>query len=387
MNIGEKIKEERNKKGMTQEQLADAIGLKNYQTVSAIENGQRVLKAEEVPKIANALGITISDLYGEEKKLMNEILWDASTDKTPPRKIEERIINLCQNYKKLTELINYEYEKFIPTTLEELQEKKSIGYYVFGELLARDWRNLLDLGTYPANNLIHALQKRNILIFRTNLKDFADTVSILGTFGAAIVLNKNKSPCWDYFNIARELYFLITWNITEKKRIHNQISWKRVKKEWQADKFATALLLPEESVRDEFFSLLGGRERTLMDFIELAARYKVPIELLPQSRETLIIFPRFPFRDRKDDHKNYRNIIENHPKKDELSGFMRTRESELPELPEIYVSKALKSYQLERISQDELSEYFEVAPEEIDDFLGKYGYPGMKGVKLEDLAF
>ena len=61
--LGKKIKQLRNEKGMTQDELATRLSVVR-QTVSKWEKGFAVPDAEMIVKIADALGTTVNDLLG-----------------------------------------------------------------------------------------------------------------------------------------------------------------------------------------------------------------------------------------------------------------------------------------------------------------------------------
>lgn len=376
MKIGEKIREERKKKGMTQKELSNLMGLKNSQTVYAIESGTRILKANELPKIAKALGVAVSYLLGKEKEKEKEILWRGCRDRSLCKKVEKRLIQFCRNFEEISDLLGHKYERFVPPRPEELQKERYRITSDFSIHLANKYRKILDLGRYPANNLIDSLQSENILIFCFDLKEFASAASMVGSFGAAILLNKNSCPCLNHFNIAHELFYLITWEINTRRSISSHKEGK-IGRELIADAFASTLLLPRDSIRDEYQNWMRGREGTLIDFLEIAAKFKIPIEALIRDTEARFFYM----------HPRYREVtksIMNYKKIDEINKFLRYNETELPALPEIYVMKALKAFQLGMISKKELGDYLDT--EEIGEFLKQYSYK-MEGVKLESLLF
>lgn len=59
-NIGIRIKEERNRIGMSQTELADAIG-SNKSKISNIENGRSIPTIETLVKIGNAFNIPVTE--------------------------------------------------------------------------------------------------------------------------------------------------------------------------------------------------------------------------------------------------------------------------------------------------------------------------------------
>lgn len=66
MDIGENIKELRNKNNLTQEELATKTGL-SKNAIWNYENNKRKPNIEILNKIANALNVTVNDLIGNEE--------------------------------------------------------------------------------------------------------------------------------------------------------------------------------------------------------------------------------------------------------------------------------------------------------------------------------
>ncbi len=64
LRVAGRIRSKRQKKGLSQESLADECGLhRTY--IGAIERGERNVTVNTVAKIADALGCSICDLIGE----------------------------------------------------------------------------------------------------------------------------------------------------------------------------------------------------------------------------------------------------------------------------------------------------------------------------------
>ena len=62
MNIGSKIKELRKQRGITQEQLADSIGV-SFQAVSKWENNIALPDITLAPVLANYFGVSMDELF------------------------------------------------------------------------------------------------------------------------------------------------------------------------------------------------------------------------------------------------------------------------------------------------------------------------------------
>lgn len=61
MTIGERIREVRKSRGLTQKELGERLGL-SYQSIAQWENDLRKPKSETILKIASALGVRYEDL-------------------------------------------------------------------------------------------------------------------------------------------------------------------------------------------------------------------------------------------------------------------------------------------------------------------------------------
>lgn len=96
-HLGQRIREERTKYRLTQEQLAEAADI-NESYVGQVERGEKNPSLETVVSIANSLGVTVDYLLQEEVKvepnnLINELI-SITRDKDPD---ELRLmINICR---------------------------------------------------------------------------------------------------------------------------------------------------------------------------------------------------------------------------------------------------------------------------------------------------
>ena len=61
-----RIKELRKRAGITQAELAEKLGIKSASAVTMWERGDRNPKSAMLPQIAQALGCTVGELYGEQ---------------------------------------------------------------------------------------------------------------------------------------------------------------------------------------------------------------------------------------------------------------------------------------------------------------------------------
>ncbi|AVP48436.1 helix-turn-helix domain-containing protein [Bacillus cereus] len=67
MTFGNRVRYLRKQKNITQEKLAKELEFSHASAISFIENGKRRLDAEKIPTLANALGVSIDDLFFTQK--------------------------------------------------------------------------------------------------------------------------------------------------------------------------------------------------------------------------------------------------------------------------------------------------------------------------------
>ena len=90
--LGKKIKRMRINRGLTQEQLAEAVDV-SQRTLSGIEIGENFVTAETLEKIIKALNTTSEDLFAtnhlkEEQELLEEIKNNLKTISKNPTKLD-----------------------------------------------------------------------------------------------------------------------------------------------------------------------------------------------------------------------------------------------------------------------------------------------------------
>ncbi|HDR4513092.1 TPA: helix-turn-helix transcriptional regulator [Bacillus cereus] len=67
MTFGSRVRDIRKQKNITQEKLAKKLDFSHASAISFIENGKRRLDAEKIPTLANALGVSIDELFFTKK--------------------------------------------------------------------------------------------------------------------------------------------------------------------------------------------------------------------------------------------------------------------------------------------------------------------------------
>jgi transcriptional regulator with XRE-family HTH domain len=71
--IGQRAREIRIKKGIKGSYVSEKLGFKSSSSLTDIEKGRRNLNADKIPLLADALGVTVEELFFEEKNRKTRI--------------------------------------------------------------------------------------------------------------------------------------------------------------------------------------------------------------------------------------------------------------------------------------------------------------------------
>jgi len=108
--VGRRIKEERKKKGMTQKQLGEKIGVK-HNTISTYEAGVNAPEQNAIFNIARALDVKVDDLFPDKHEKKNNEL-ERALQMTEGLEIKD-VAFLNKLIEKTLSLEGAEREKFL----------------------------------------------------------------------------------------------------------------------------------------------------------------------------------------------------------------------------------------------------------------------------------
>jgi Zn-dependent peptidase ImmA (M78 family)/transcriptional regulator with XRE-family HTH domain len=363
------LKKERDSLNYTLKHVSKKMGFSNYQTLSSIEAGERDIKAWELVKLAEIYGRKIDFfISGQTGISQPKVLWRDPSKTEQTIEAERRFLLFCQNYKRLLELTKEDNTK-LPispfSSHDKIEFRSSRGFNYVVEL-SEECRRILNLGGRPAYSLSNILEQvLGILVLYMDLGSGGSGASTSGDFGRAILINSSDSPWRRNYDLAHELFHLITWDIFSDEEIYSKSKKDKSEVEQWANAFASAILLPAEEVRREFSKRLEGNKIAYISLIEIAREFKVSIEALLWRLVNLNLLKR----------KDVEKCIEEGEIKD-IDKKMRIKdwEDEKPYLSSRYIALAIKALQLGRISKAKFAEYVNKPFSEVSSFLKKYGY-------------
>lgn len=255
--VAKKLAAYRDAKRIKQSELSTAMGFQDRQTLSAIENGERVLQPHELISALKFMGIAMKDfldptsLIGKAKFSWRQ--QEASNEDLDATEVKvSKIIGLFEHIQKGHNDAATPFLLKLPltkdSTLEDAQQS------------AEELVIYLKLGDYPAKNLMSKVLDLGIHTLHLDLHDKVSAAAINVTKGSYIVVNRREVQSRLNFNYAHELFHILTWDALPPKRTEIAYSKKMGKKpveEKLADAFAAALLMPEKSVLEKVRSHSG----------------------------------------------------------------------------------------------------------------------------------
>ena len=174
------------------------------------------------------------------------ILWrNKAADPSIVQKEELDVIQHCEDYRLIKRLMT----ESSPPLKQLPSENCDITNIdpAWANLLAERMHRELNLGDYPASLLAQRLEEDYGVLLMSSRLDNGSAACCRGEWGAAIVLNGKEVPWRQMFNLAHELFHLVTWNPTLIKQVHSDQKLFN-KNEKLADAFAAALLMPQQMI-------------------------------------------------------------------------------------------------------------------------------------------
>lgn len=288
--LGAELKKARDKRGLTQKEAAEVIDVART-TITAIEKGERRVKASELIKLARAYGYQIGDFVRQERP--------KSTDFQPQfraayRHREEAIADDCifeleelaRNYVELERITD---NPLIYNYPDETQ------YQVIGsriepiaENVAYLERRRLGLGDGPVPILRNILEHEvGLRIFYLKIKPSSYSAMYVydPVLGGCIAVNRSHPVERRRWSLAHEYaHFLVH---RQRADLLDEQYQRLPERERFADAFARHFLMPTAGLMKQ----IGTREVRRVDLFILANYFGASVEALTRRLEDLQIIP------------------------------------------------------------------------------------------------
>ena len=273
-SLGDLIRAGREHMGWTQEELAERAGFASHQIVSQIELGRREVKAAELFRITGALHLDLRSL-SVEMPASTPVLWRKKSDAAPVLR-EAQFLERCRRYRSLSTAV----EQGVVDPLPQYAVDAESVDYAFAEDIAARISRLLDLGACPAASLTETLTNRfDVQVWHEDLGTDGSAACAQGDFGIAVMINASDAPWRRNFDLAHELFHLVTWDaISPNLLARDEELAGRVER--CADVFASNLLLPADAVGAEMDRRRHDGAVEWADLIDVARSFDVSSEAL-----------------------------------------------------------------------------------------------------------
>lgn len=244
--IGARIKAKREELGFNQEAVSRQLGFNDRQTLSAIENGERRVAAEELLRFSEVLAAPL-DYFTDPFLLVGEGRFNWRQSGVPVAKLDAYELD-AGRLVALFRALGTEMGRRPPLLRRSLALTKASTYEdaaAAGERFAEEFR----LGDAPARRLAEVMERDlGILVLMVD--------PVPGVSGAAchlpeldaVLINRREVPGRRHYDLAHELFHVLTWEAMPPERLEDAGAAPRGRVEQLADNFASALLMPRPAL-------------------------------------------------------------------------------------------------------------------------------------------
>jgi Zn-dependent peptidase ImmA (M78 family)/transcriptional regulator with XRE-family HTH domain len=350
--IGVRIRAARKRLDISQDELAVRAGFEHRQSVSQIENGSREVKAAELVRLSRALHVSITELLDAHEPRVPRVCW-REEPAAGGKEYEARLLSFCRAYHSARKAL----EESEPRRLPNPDLNVATAQYRDVDKLALDVAGLLKLGARPASSLADTLENQyDLLIWFAPLRSGGSAACTRGEHGDAILINSDEPPWRRNFDLAHELFHLLTWDTSwgddQQKRV-----------EPLANRFAASLLLPADELQSARAERCRAGEVDYADLVSIARDFGTSTEALLWRMCNL--------------HWIKREDVDSALGNDGLrrldKAARRGEWQDPPPLPDRFVRTVFFAYAKGLMSRARLAECLETSLVDLDDRLAQFG--------------
>jgi Zn-dependent peptidase ImmA (M78 family)/transcriptional regulator with XRE-family HTH domain len=292
--IGRRIREARDRRDISQQKVADALGIPRT-AVTNIEAGTRNVSTLELTKLGALFnlspaafldGSAVSDLAVVRARALSE-----ATSSPEFGLVIDRMIDLCREGAELRRLLEQDTTVSMPNYAQRIANSGDAVRQ--GEARAREERRRLGLGNAPIGNLPELIGDQGIWVASAAKDDFPDDVSGLflhhSLIGMAVLINGSHRPVRQRFSYAHEYGHALFDRQEELRLTQNRNSNELVEK--RANAFAAGFLMPAGGVLDQLRVRGKGQPSRQAQFVySVATDLNEEAEIRPRTGSQVITF-------------------------------------------------------------------------------------------------
>lgn len=274
--IARRIQALREMRRLTQAALAARLGFNDRQTLAAIEAGDRRVSPEELVRVAEALEVDV-ELFLDPYLLIGEGAFSfraREVEESALAAFEEQARRWIATYRELGRQVGSQPRR-LGRKLELYPWSSFEDAEASAEMLWKEW----ELGDVPAERLEDAIETQlgALVLYVDAAEGISGAASQLPGLHA-ILVNRRESPGRRSFDLAHELFHVLTWDAMPPRRVEplevKPAKGNRV--EQMAESFAAALLMPSPIVSDRWAARNGEELPLWMGRTAAQLRVSVP---------------------------------------------------------------------------------------------------------------
>jgi XRE family transcriptional regulator, fatty acid utilization regulator len=272
-DLAEKLRYARDRMGLKGHQIESATGI-GTSSLSEFEKGKRMPSLSQLVSLARVYNRSTAFFMDGSPIPQEAVLWRQRPTKNA-EDIEARFLRLCEQYSNLEAWCDAAVSDRLPRP-----DRKIDGYYE-AESLADQVRKDLDLGERPGGELLRILEEYcSIKIFYEEFKPTGPAASASSDrFGSAILLNAGNVSWRRNFDLAHELFHLLTWEMFRSGKEGTSLGAPE-EEEKLAGCFASNLLMPRRSVIDAVQRYSKSGMLGFAELYDIAREFDVSVEAL-----------------------------------------------------------------------------------------------------------
>jgi XRE family transcriptional regulator, fatty acid utilization regulator len=345
--IGDRLRHAREQRGYKQAEVCSATRI-GESSLSEFERGKRAPSLDQLSALASHYGRSLGFFFEEGEPAPEVVLWRMRPE-YGAEESESEFRQYCRWYRDLEVWCKDES----PCALPEPHRDSRPVDFSWAEDLAFKVRNEMRLGERPALTLLQGLEEEaGVKVFHRGFEPTGTAACALDPyFGAGILLNSRSTPQRRNFDLAHELFHLVTWKLfrTSSPTANTE------QEEKLADKFASTLLLPEECVRSAVARRSAGDRLALPAVFDIAREFGVSVEALIWRLHWI-------FRWRDSDRT--RELIKNAKLQARIFEKSQSDEPSIPKRPPRFHALAVKALRNGDISVGRFAEYLGISRRE-----------------------
>lgn len=353
MMLNDRIREAREGLKISQSAVSHQTGI-GISSLSEFENGKREPSLSQLAQLARAYRRPMTFFLEEETPPRETVLWRERPSENAEA-IEHDFLELCRRYSNLERWCNDVMSPELPDIkILHSQGHGSFGFQRAAEVAQKVGKEL-NLGDRPSFSLPQVLEdKCGIKIFHQDIDPTGTAASVRsGRYGWAVLLNSRSSRARRNFDLAHELFHLLTWEVFGHDS-GGQPSVSSPEEEKYANTFASHLLMPEGEVRSAVERRRRDGKLPLAAVVEIAHQFQVSVEAVAWRIHSVYRL------DQEATEQAITRLKEMRPQEQALSG----QRDEPLALPQRYRDLALRALQQGQISVGRFAEYIGVSVEE-----------------------